>query len=793
VIRKYFLFALITGLHFNLFGQTRTISGYVRDQSNNESLIGATVYDSREGKGTIANNFGFYSITVAGDSASLSYSFVGYTSKTIRLRSKSDTSVVVLLQSGRILDEVVVRGEHAEKIHETTRTGTVNLPVAQIKSIPTFAGEQDVLKSLQLLPGVSGGNEGSSNILVRGGTPDQTLILMDGVPIYNPTHLYGLVSSFNPDAVNNVELVKSGFPARYGGRLSGIADITLREGNSNKFSAHATAGLLASKILLEGPIMKGRTSFLVSGRASYLTIMRGLLEEKVGRASLDGYKFHDINAKVNHRINSRNRLYASLYQGSDKMTTAYTQDQQDSIAGDQVNTHSHARDAMGWSNLLTSLRWNHEISSTQFFNVTAYMSDYALTLEDQYDQVKTYGKGGQEAFGLRYKWTSKIQDIGMKVDFDHIPNTKHYLRYGAAVIHHQFDPAVAAQSASDSVFNMKPVNAPITTNEMNAYIEDDMSITSKLRMNAGLHGVAYLVSGKTYTGLQPRLALRYALADNLSVKASYAYMQQFLQTLTNAGLGIPIELWVPITDRTKPQNSQQYSLGAAKTYRDIEISVEGYYKQMHNLLEYQEGASYLDNSQPWYDNITTGQGKVYGIEFFVQKKVGRLTGFLGYTLSWNKRQFDNINNGEWYYYRFDRRHDFKITTNYWLNKHWDISATWVYATGNAVTVPVGRYASTFEGSGGATYNGVVVPAASLFYVAEYQSRSNYRMQPYHRLDFNVNYGFTKGAFEHRASVGFYNTYDRLNPFYIQYDYNRNNYKSVSLFPIMPAVNYSIKF
>jgi outer membrane receptor for ferrienterochelin and colicin len=795
-VRNYLLLLLVGFCCSTLNAQVRTISGYIRDQANGESLIGATVFEKKLGKGTITNNFGFYSFTVKGDSAVLTYSFVGYTSKAVSLRLKSDTTIVVLLEGGRLLDEVTVRSERSEKIHETSRTGTVNLPVAQIKNVPTFAGEQDVLKALQLIPGVSGGTEGSSNILVRGGTADQTLILMDGVPIYNPTHLYGLFSSFNPDAVNNVELVKSGFPARYGGRLSGIADITLREGNSNRFSAQASVGLLASRLLLEGPIIKGRTSFLISSRASYLTLMRPLLEEKVGEASLDGYKFHDINAKINHHINSRNRVYASLYTGADKMTSKYTSITKDSLAPDNiVNSTNVTRDAMGWRNLLTSLRWNHEINSTKFFNITAYLSDYDLIIQNQYSKHSIHDpSGAEEDFGLKYKYISKIRDLGMKIDFDHIPNTKHYFRYGAAFIHHDFSPAIGAKHSTDSVFTVDPRNVRTTTNELNAYVEDDYNVTSKLKMNAGVHGVMYSVSGTVYTGLQPRLSMRYSLQNNLSLKASYSYMQQFLQTLTNAGLGMPIELWVPATNKIKPQNSHQFSIGAAQTRNnDVEISVEAFYKTMNNLLEYKEGASYLDNDQPWYDKIETGRGKAYGLEVFIQKKMGRFTGFAGYTLSWNRRQANNVNNGDWYYARYDHRHDFKVTANYRLNnKHFDVSATWVFATGTAVTVPVSRYAADVYFGRGYS-NGVYTPSVQGGYIDEYRTRGNYRMQPYHRLDLNVNYTFTKGAVEHKASIGLYNAYDRLNPFYIQYDYNRLEYKSVSLFPIMPAASYSVKF
>lgn len=787
------LATLFVAIVFSSQSQTHTVSGYIRDASNGESLIGATVYDSKLGSGTVANNFGFYSISV-GDSAILSCSFVGYTSRKFFLKLSGDTSIVVLLNSGRILDEVVVKGDHIEKIHETTRTGTINLPVAQVKSIPAFAGEVDVVKALQLLPGVSGGYEGSSGMLVRGGSADQTLILMDGVPIYNPSHLYGLFSSFNADAVNNIELVKGGFPARYGGRLSGIADITLREGNSNKFSGAATVGLLASKLLLEGPIVKGKTSFLLSARASYLTLMRPLMETKVGQARLDGYRFHDINAKVNHRINAKNRLYASVYSGRDRMRYKYASTNTDSTVRTNIirRTDTYV-DKMDWENLLTSLRWNHEINSTSFFNVTAYRTTYDIGITESFKRHEEFlTAGGDSDYFSDYQYKSRIADVGLTIDFDHRPNTKHYIRYGAAGILHAFRPAAGANDSSDPTRATTPVNTPIDTREVNGYIEDDVDLTSKLKMNAGVHGVFYNTSGKNYSGIQPRFSFRYSLANNLSVKASYSYMQQFLQTLVNGGLGMPTEVWVPAFAKVKPQTSHQVSIGVAQTAKEgLDISVEGFYKTMSNLLEYKEGTTYLNNDEPWYDKIEHGRGVAYGAEFFVHKKTGRFTGFVSYTLSWNKRQFDNINDGEWYYFRFDRRHDFKITGNYTLNNpKFDLSATWIFGTGNSITAPVGQFA-TGSITDYAVYQGRMYPRYYLF--REYQARGNYRMQPYHRLDVNLNYSFKKWGLEQKASIGFYNTYDRLNPFYIMYDSNRNRMVSVSLFPIMPGVSYSIKF
>ena len=795
-MRRYFLSIVIVCCCFDLFGQLRTISGYVRDQTNGESLIGATAFDKRQKKGTVTNNFGFYSITTPYDSAVITFSFVGYDAQTIAVPMRHDTSMVVLLRTEKFLEEVIVTGTRAETINESTRMGSVILPPSQVKAIPAFAGEVDVLKAMQLLPGVSGGAEGSSNLIIRGGNPEQTLVLMDGATIYNPTHLYGLFSAFNPDAVNNIELVKGGFPARYGGRLSGVADITLKEGNMNKFGGEASLGLIASRFVIEGPIQKNKTSFIVSGRRGYMNFLKSAIQKRLGSGGLtNGYYFYDLNAKINHRFNSTNRIYASIYTGYDHATSGYSYSRADSIESRYIRQTSAENNQINWRNTVGSIRWNHEINKKLFFNVSGTYTHYNLVIARSMSHRQEIQPGNNIIdYVASYNYTSGIRDLGLKIDFDFIPNTNHYIRFGASAVQHHFTPGIGARSSNDPNFVVTPTFVESDPKESSAYIEDDWSLSQKTKINFGVHAVAYRADTKTYYGAQPRFSLRHSITPNLSVKTSYAYMQQYVHMVTNAGLGMPTDLWVPVTDNVKPQMSHQVALGLARAIgKSIEVSLEGYYKTMENLVEYKEGATYMNTDVSWDNKIEQGHGKAYGAELFIQKKTGRLTGWFGYTLSWNKRQFDNINHGEWFYYRYDHRHDVKATANYKFSSKFDVSATWLFATGNAVTVGLDKIAySPYDGPG-PDFNTMAAPP--FYYRVAYEARNNFRMQSYHRLDISANYTRKLGRFEHKITVGAYNIYDRRNPFYLQLESidNKPVLRSISMFPILPSVNYAIKF
>jgi hypothetical protein len=770
-----------------LCAQKHTISGYVRDADSRENLIGATVYDQRTRQGGTANAYGFYSITLLEDSVRLAVSYVGYKSQTFRFLLSRDTVLIFNLEGATTLDEVIIESERAEKIQESSRMGTVTVPITQVKKVPAFMGEADVMKVLQLLPGVQGGNEGTSGLYVRGGGPDQNLILLDGVPVYNPSHLYGFFSSFNPDALNYVELVKGGFPARYGGRLSSVVDISMKEGNQQKFHATGSIGLISAKLAVEGPIIKDRTSFMMSGRMSYLNLLSAAVVPKPPGIPKDDYRFYDFNLKVNHRLNNRNRIFLSGYTGRDHADTHSYYGFTDSLKENRYDYYSDA--LVGWGNSVASIRWNHVFGKRLFANLSANYTSYQLDLENKTTYTsEVLATGFIDSTFYRSQYTSGIRDYMARLEFDFVPNPRHYVRFGSQYIRHHFAPGALAQQSSEVITNLEPMRSDVFTSELNAFFEDDFEVTRALKVNAGIHASAFLVDEKWFNSIQPRLSVRYLLTDNLSAKASLATMQQYVHLLSNSGLGMPTDLWVPATAMVPPQKSWQASLGAAKMFGgNYEFTLEGFYKSMQNVVEYQDGASYLDIDTDWQTKVSSGSGRSYGMEAFFQKKIGNWSGWIGYTLSWTDRQFDDINDGEWFYYRYDRRHDIKLTSSYGLGKHWDFSATWIFGTGNVVTIPTESYRAPslkFYEFWGSSSDEII----------RYPARNNFRMRNYHRLDINASYKIKWRKTEHWLSLSIYNVYDRRNPFYVDFIGTAEGeaLRQKSLFPFTPSISYSFK-
>jgi outer membrane cobalamin receptor len=789
---RLFLAYLLSLMPGFLQAQRFTISGYLKDQDTGESLIGATVLHGKSASGTTANAHGFYSITLPRDSVSLLYSYVGYQHQLVKFYLKKDTVINISLKGSTVLDEVVVNASKADAIHEITRMSSVSIPIDQIKALPAFFGETDVLKVLQLMPGVQSGSEGSSGLYVRGGGPDQNLILLDGVPVYNASHLFGFFSVFNADALNHVELIKGGFPARYGGRLSSVIDINMKDGNMKEIKGEGSIGLIASKIAVEGPIQKDKTSFLFSARRTYIDLLARPLIRLASDGENAGYYFYDLNFKLNHIINNKNRLYVSTYTGDDK---AYSRNK-DFYVNDNIRTDYKTNYGLRWGNIITAVRWNHVLSPRLFSNFTGTFSRYRFDIFDEYEEVRTEANQPKVEAYYKNQYVSGIRDWAAKADFDYLPNPNHYVRFGANMIDHRFSPGVYTERS-----NEKPdttAGAPVTTaQEFALYAEDDWKISPSFKLNAGVHSSAFLVENQWYHSVQPRISSRFLLTDDFSLKASYSTMTQFIHLLTNAGLGLPTDLWVPSTARIKPQQAWQAALGAAKTYRGTyELSLEGYYKKMSNLIEYKDGASYVDIEGDWQDKVAlNGKGESYGAELLFQKKTGPITGWVGYTLSWTNRQFETLNFGNKYPYKYDNRHDINLALTHTWNDRMDFSMAWIYTTGNAITLPT----ATYEG-GDYTYNqnpwGGPNPVFNTSEVSYYESRNNYRMKSYHRLDLSFSWWKNKKWGQRKWTIGIYNAYSRLNPFYMDIGYDRNGNKKFiqySLFPLIPSFTYSFKF
>jgi hypothetical protein len=793
--RKHLFLLAFIGLAYSISAQkpaTRfTISGYVSDIETGERLIGASVFDRKTGQGTVTNTYGFYSITLPSDTIRLAVSFLGFNPQLETFYLDEDRKLNYQLTSGTSLKEVTITAERYERIEERAQMGRIDVPIEQIKRIPALLGEKDVLKALQLLPGVSGGGEGQSGIYVRGGGPDQNLILLDGVPVYNASHLFGFFSVFNTDAIKDVSLTKGGFPARYGGRLSSVIEINMKEGNDQEFHGEGAVGIVASRLTLEGPIVKDKASFIVSGRRTYIDLLArpfikaGLKAE--GSEGVVGYFFHDVNAKVNYKISDRDRVYLSFYGGKDKFYFDITERDTD--------YSFNIENDLGWGNVTTALRWNHLISQKLFANTTLTYSQYKFnTLSALKELYRENGQDEESSFVLDY--FSGIDDIAAKFDFDYAPSPGHAVKFGTNAIYHTFHPGLFTTKIKDTEtdysLDTKIGQPDVFATEYALYVEDDWKATDRLRINAGLHyGGFFTEGGKHYGSLQPRFNARYLLDKGWAIKTAFSTMQQNIHLLTNETIGLPTDLWLPSTDVIKPQTSWQVATGVAKTFgKDYEFSVEAYYKEMDNVIVFKEGAS-LFSFRNWEDRVTQGVGDAYGAEFFVQKKTGRFSGWVGYTLSWTNRQFADVNFGRRYPYRYDRRHDFEIVGSYKVNERIQLSGSWVFATGNALTLGTSKIFTPYQ-----NYTAINT------HVTE---RNNYRFAPYHRLDFGVDFTKQKKRHKRTWSVGAYNAYSRANPFFLylndEYQQDPNtgqttrttSLKQASLFPIIPYVSYGFKF
>ncbi len=787
------LFSLLFLFSNKGFSQTYTISGYIEDEESGEKLIGANIFLENTSEGTSTNNFGYYSISLpSGKTYDIVFSYIGYKTIVKRIDLSGNLFINVQLSSKVNLDVVEITADKAKRIEQETQMSAVEIPITTLKKVPALMGEVDILKALQLTPGVKSGGEGQSGIYVRGGGPDQNLILLDGVPVYNVSHLFGFFSVFNADAIKDVKLIKGGYPARYGGRLSSVLEINMKEGNLNEIKGTASIGLISSKLTLEGPINKGKTSFLVSGRRTYLDVLaRPFIKQNFSREGNDGsvgYYFYDLNAKINHKFSDKDRIYLSTYTGTDKFYFS-TEEKPDQFRP-TLNFNSND---LQWGNLTTALRWNHIVNPKLFMNTTLTYSDYRLSTDIRFGERRSGVNEPFQVTGLDY--LSGIEDYGAKIDFDYSPNTKHFIKFGINAVYHTFKPGsfnlYSNNMDGNFSFSDTVTQKNIKTVETGLYIEDDWTISNNLKVNFGLHYASFLLKDKSYHSLQPRVSSRWLLPKDWSIKGSFATMQQYINLLAFEGIGLPTDLWVPTTDRIKPQDSWQVALGVAKSLgSEYEFSTEIYYKKMKNLVAYKDGQGVFQ-SDDWQNRVTQGDGEAYGLEVFLQKKEGRLSGWIGYTLAYAYRQFDEIDEGRKFPYRFDRRHDISIVANYNITKKINFAATWVYGTGNAVTLAGTKVESHNQNASN--------PFSNFNSYDVFGQRNNFRLRPYHRMDIGFNFTKQKKHYERIWSFGAYNTYANNNPFFVYFDTETINnervtkLKQVALFPLVPYITYTANF
>ena len=776
--------SIFLALSIILHAQPYSVSGYVRDSATGETLIGAVIYPANEMEKAVSSNaYGFYSLQLPAGKYRLKVRYLGYREKVIPVDLKSDLRLNIRLESEvERLDEVVVRATRANENVSTTRMSTTKLEMEQVQELPALMGEIDIMKTIQLLPGVMSAGEGNTGLYVRGGGPDQNLILLDEAPVYNPGHLFGFFSVFNGDAIKNTTLIKGGIPARYGGRLSSVVDIAMKDGNNRQYSAEGGIGLISSRLTLQGPIVKERSSFMLSGRRTYADVLiRPFL--KGSNMAGNAYYFYDLNAKANYRFSDKDRLYASAYFGRDVF----------SFTGSSGNFNIR----IPWGNSTATLRWNHLLSDKLFMNASLIYNDYQFSMRAT--QV-----------GFRFKFFSRIEDRSAKVDFDWFLGNKSKATFGAGYIFHTMTPITASVDASqDSVLLETDRVSPKYARDLWTYFSLESDLSIRLRLTAGLRGIVFQQQGpyryliydeqgrlqdsilykkgetvKSYYGLEPRLNLRFMINEASSLKAGYMRTQQNLHLVSNSNATLPTDVWVPSSILVAPELADQVSIGYFRNFKDngYESSVELYYKKLQRQLEFEDG--YIPGLNEEVErSFVTGTGRSYGIEFYIKKREGKLNGWIGYTLSKTERIFPEINNGKPFPARYDRRHDLSVVAIYKIAERWVLSGTFVYGTGSALTLPESWY--FIDGN----------------LTAQYGSRNSYRMAPYHRLDLSAMLkGKDHKNFSSEWVFSVYNAYSRLNPYFIYFDTEGDiqsgnvniRAKQVSIFPVIPSITWNFK-
>ncbi len=778
---KAFLIVLIAGFQpvMLVAQQTYTLSGYMRDHETGKRLIGANVYVKAVEKGTVTNKYGFYSLSLPADTYEVRYSYVGYRSRTVQVRLASDKKRNIRLRPGTISTETVeIQGERPDENIQSVDVGTEKLDIQTVEKIPALLGEADVLKTLRLLPGVQSSGEGTSGFRVRGGNASQNLVLMDNATVYNTGHLFGFFSVFNANAIDDVELMKGGIPAEYGGRISSVVDITMEEGNMRSYEADGGIGLISSDLTVEGPIDSGRSSFLFSARRTYIDLLSKAFAEGT---ELEGnsYFFYDLNGKVNYRISNKDRLFLSGYLGRDQFQ----------FTG---NTSDFSID-IPWGNKLATLRWNHLFSDKLFMNVTTTYNAYDF--EVNVSQTN-----------LNAKLFSGIEDWSVKTDFTWFPSPDHTVDFGVEYIHHTFTPnSVSGGSDSGSQFSTDQV-ANKFAHEGAVYIQDEVDFSPQLRVNAGLRvsffqqvGPYRFFQGEKlrqtydrgegvsfYKGFEPRIRARYKLSPSSSIKASFMRTRQYIHRVSNSGSTLPNDIWVPSTRNVQPEKANQGSIGYFRNFNNnmFETSLELYYRKMDNLIEFDNGYTPQIGRQLERDFVY-GAGESFGAEMYIKKRKGALTGWISYTLSKTTRFFDDLKT-QVFPSPYDRRHDLSVVGSYRLNNRWSLGATFVYGTGAPTTIPTRRFLTE-----GTVHN-------------VYSERNGYRLEDYHRLDISATIrakNYKQKDFKSSWVFSIYNVYNHKNPFFIFFENQgnllsgdfRTNAKKVALFPVIPSVKWNFQF
>jgi hypothetical protein len=764
------LLIVLTVQSTSVYAQKKyTVAGEIRDAETGENLIGATVYVESTAQGVISNTYGFYSLTLKEGFYNLVISYIGYEDDQRAVKLEDDMDLNIQLQPSKtVLEEVTISAQRADHNVSSTDIGVENLSLENLAKVPVFMGEKDILKTIQLMPGISTISEGSSGYSVRGGSVDQNLILLDEAPVYSASHLMGFFSVFNADALKDGKIYKGGIPANFGGRASSVLDIQMKDGNNQKFAASGGLGLISSRLTLEGPISKNKGSFIISGRRSYADLVAkgmGIIEDNVT------LYFYDLNAKMNYKIGDKDKIFLSGYFG------------RDDFGFEQFGT--------SWGNVTGTFRWNHIYGKKLFGNITLIYSNF------------DYGFNFDETF----KMSSGIEDFGLKEDFTYFINPENTMKFGFSSTFHKFNPGELQSAEGDSIFDVDIVLTKKQALESGAFITNKTTFNSRFSAEYGVRYSMFYQLGEgmhydynefneridstsydkwdvmtNYKALEPRVSANYRISDNSSVKASYNRMAQYLHLLSNSTSGQPTDTWVPSTIGIEPVKVNQYSIGYFRNFFDnkIEFSLESYYKQMYNISDYEDGAEVMFNEDVEAD-ILSGEGRSYGLEFYLKKKYGKFSGWISYTLSRTENMIEGINYGKWYPSSYDKTHDLALVANLEFTKRLSLSASWIYYTGNAVTFPSGKY----------VYDGKPV--------SYYTERNGYRMPDYHRLDLNLHLdGKNKRRLNSSWDLSVYNAYHRYNAYVISFRESETvpgttEAVKLALFGIVPSLSWNFKF
>lgn len=785
--KQLFLLILLLINSNTIFSQTYTLFGTVKSETG-ETLISANVYVNATKAGTISNNYGFYSLQLSEGSYELIFSFIGYKTVYKKIVISKDTELnVELFELTSQLDEVVVNADKNESTVKSIEISRQSIDIKAIKALPAFAGETDIVKALQLLPGVQSSNQGTTNMSIRGGSYDQNLVLLDEAPIYNPAHALSFFSVFNPDAIKDVQLYKGIYPPNYGGRVSSVIDIKMKEGNNKKLAVSGGIGLIASRLTVEAPIIKNKASFIVSGRYSYAGHTVNLLGEVGGELGIQSLKkfqnknelnFYDFNVKLNYKINSKNHIYLSMYSGQDHFYYYVLNDD----------------NSMDWGNTTATFRWNKIYGAKLFSNLSVIFSQYDYSYIIKNDT-------------RNFRWISDMQFYNLKYDFDYFLNDKHYFKFGTSLVFNTFSPGKIEPRDTSSItkpFGLDNKKAA----ELSLYISDKYKLNSTIGVDYGIRSTLFFNIGeasvyqysqdmevitdtvlynsneivKSYHGFEPYLVFRFLLNSKASFKAGYSRKYQFQHLISNSTVGLPTDIWLPADSYIKPQKSDNYSIGYFQNFSDnnIEFSIETYYRNFFNVIDYKDNADLFLN--PHIETqILSGTGKAYGIEFFIRRNTGRYKGFASYTLSKTTKKINGINNNETFSTPYDKRHNFSANINYKLNDKWSLSSVFSFISGGYATIPLG----TFSHYG-----------ASFSY---YSKRNEYEIPPYHSLDIALKYcKITKKTAEYEWIFSINNIYNRKNVFSLfikqdDGDLSQTKAYKMYLFGIFPSVSFNFKF